>query len=975
MLVNDQSDAQLPTEKSSEPQVELHGIIGITEMASSLPAVPCSATRGTVMVRPLLKTKLYVPPPRPNLVPRPHLIERLWEGLCIGCKLTLVSAPAGFGKTTLLSEWVENLAQMSVPGCPDAAKLRFEEVRVAWVSLDEGDNDPTWFWTYVVAALQTACAELGEAALAALQSPGFANANTPPPIESLLAGLTNEMAEIPLSFVLVLDDFHVITAPSVNDSIVFFINNMAPHVRVVLSGRADPLWPLAGLRGHGEMTELRANDLRFTPSEAATFLNTVMGLGLSAEEIAILDARTEGWIVGLQMAALSMQSQDPSAFVRAFSGSHRFILDYLVEEVLDQQPSEIQAFLLETSILERLTAPLCDAVRFGVAETPSSSEGTAVTGDSQVLLEQLEQANLFLVPLDDERRWYRYHHLFAELLRSRLEQNYPEQVPALHRQASAWCEQNGLIAEAVSHALAASDVGQVARLAEGNALAMMDRGELTTLGGWLDALPDKVVQTRPWLCLALAWTRVYAGPLDAVERLLRDAERALTGFAGTAAEAQHITGQIAAIRAYAAVLLGNAPQIGELARAALADLPEQDLMARGVALAVLATALRNQGDFGGAEQALVEAIAVSQAAGNNHVTVTILCDLAELQTAQGQLHRAAATCRDALQLANYYGGQGRQWLPVAGLACTCLSHLLREWNDLESALRYAREGVELSKQWGWAEIVVKSYIGLARALQATGDTAGALEAIEHAKRAASRLGPDYGANLAALEARIRLLQGDLTTAARWAALYESVLSARDETILSYPGWHLLWARILISQGEPGQASDLLAWLLQESEASRVERLQIGASILQSLAMQAQGEQTHALTVLTRALSLAEPEGYVRTFIEEGAPMGQLLQQAAAQGIAVEYAGKLLAALRAEGQETRPPTSAQLTEPLSDRELEVLRLLATGASNKEIAQTLVIAVGTVKQHLKNIYGKLDVHSRTEAVHRARELHLL
>ena len=917
------------------------------------------------MTTPLLTTKLYIPPVRPDpstglrtrLVSRPRLVERLNAGL--HRKLTLISAPAGFGKTTLLSEWASGWS-------------------VAWLSLDEGDNDPVRFWAYFVSALQTVHECVGEAALATLQSP------QPPPIEAILTALINEIAAVPDPLALVLDDYHLITAQPIHEALTFLLDHLPPQVHLAIATRADPPLPLARLRARGQLTELRATDLRFTPTEAAAFLNGVMGLGLSVDDIAALDARTEGWIAGLQMAALSMRGRkDVTGFIEAFSGSHRFVLDYLVEEVLDRQSSDTQNFLLKTSILERMTAPLCDAV----------------TGrdDSQPILAQLEQANLFLIPLDDERRWYRYHHLFADLLRSRLEQTPPSVppsggderggVPALHCRASEWYEQNGLTIEAVSHALAAGDIDRVARLVEGNALAMMDHGELSTLVGWLDALPDEVVRSRPWLCVAHAWALIHAGQLDAVESLLQGAEKALDAFGEHAetpaipplrtqaqvsrAELQHIAGHVAAIRAYAGTLKGDMSRVRELACEALEHLPEEDLMARGWAATLLASAFRYSGDLSAAAQALTEALAISQVAGDSNVAANILCDLAELQAVQGKLHEAAATCWDALQLTDGYARLGGRQLPIIGHAYTRMSAVLREWNDLEAAVRYAREGLELGKQWGQVAALLHGYGEVARALQAIGDVDGALDAIHQARHITSGVSSWFVARVAAWEARLRLAQGDVAVASRWAQ--ESGLSVDDELSFQRYEEYCALARFRIAQGRVDEAVRLLARLLNMTEAAGAMGRVIEILVLQALALQALGKVDQALTALERALSLAEPEGYVRTFIDEGAPMGELLRQAAARGIKLDYVSALLIALESETK--TKDVHPSLIEPLSERELEVLRLLATGLSNKEIAQTLVIAVGTVKQHLKSIYGKLQVHNRTEAASRARDLGLL
>jgi LuxR family maltose regulon positive regulatory protein len=895
----------------------------------------------------LLQTKLRIPRVRPGLVSRPRLIERLNEALHLGRKLTLISAPAGFGKTTLLSEWAAGWGPRT---------------RVAWVSLDKGDNDPARFWTHFIAALQTIPEGVGEAARAALQSRGLANANAPPRAEVLLTGLISEVtAADPDPFSLVLDDFHVITVPQVNDALASLLSNLPQQMHLVLSSRADPPWPLARLRVCGELTELRTDDLRFTPTEAAAFLNDVMGLGLSAGDIAALDARTEGWIAGLQMAALSMQGrQDVTRFIKAFSGSHRFILDYLVEEVLERQSSDIQEFLLKTSILERMTAPLCDAVTDG--------------SDSQTILIQLDRANLFLIPLDDQRSWYRYHHLFADLLRVRLEGTRPEQTRALHRQASEWYEQNGLTSEAVRHASAAGDVKRVERLVEGNAFAMMDHGELTTLAGWLDALPDEVVRSRPWLCVARAWASAYAGQLDAVEPLLQHAREAL-GSTEEHTDTQRMAGHIAAICAYTAYVRGNGAGTASLAREALEHLPEEDSMARGFAATMLSVSLRMSGDLASAEQAFVEATAISQAAGDSHVAVTALCDLAGLQRMQGEFHRAVATCRDALQLADEHFRRSGWQLPVVGHVYGRMSQVLYEWNDLEDAVHYSTEGIKLCEQGQLAEILADNYCYLATALQAIGDADGALGAIRQARKVASTVSRWYAFMVDAHEVGLRLAQGDVAAAAGWV---EDVLGVEGQPGSQYGFKCTTLARALIAQNRLDEAWEVLALPLEDAEAAGAMSFVIKMLVLQALILQAQIKADQALAALERALSLAEPEGYVRTFVDEGKPMGELLRKAAARGIAVDYVGKLLAPLEKETKEGRRLGRAlpePMVEPLSERELEVLRLLAIHLSSTEIARELVISVNTVRTHIKNVYSKLNVHNRKDAVERAEKLDLL
>jgi LuxR family maltose regulon positive regulatory protein len=931
------------------------------------------------LATPLLRTKLYIPPVRPKRVSRPRLVARLTQGLRLGSKLTLISAPAGFGKTTLLSEWIHTLGAhrpfLDAGDPPRGREICVDApVQVAWVSLDKGDNDLARFLTYLVAAIQTVEPRLSDDVVAMTQSP------QPPDAELVLTALSNDLADCPIPIVLALDDYHEITAEPVHDALVFLLDHLPPHVHLVIATRIDPPWPLARMRSRQEVTELRTRDLRFTLDQVAAFMNDVMGLELSAEDVATLDTRTEGWIAGLQMAALSMQGGDTTraaAFIQAFSGSHRFVLDYLVEEVLDRQDNEIQAFLLKTSILSRLTGPLCDAVLAG-----KDCEASRPQSDSQTILVLLERANLFLVPLDDERRWFRYHHLFADLLRSRLQKARPAQTLALHHRASEWYEQNGYLAEAVSHALEAQDWRRVAHLAAQSALTLIYHGELLGLARSLSALPQTVWRAHPWLPVAYAWAMAYAGQLDEIGPALKQANDALTSLQN-ADEVRQVSGHIAAIRAYAADLKGELSSSVAFARQALEYLAEEAVAVRGFTLSLLGTALRDSGDLDAAEAASSEAIAVSRTVGDSRVTVTALCELAILHIWRGALHKAAAACREAIEIGQAFVRQRGHPLPVTALAHARLALVHLECHELEDALRCAREAVRLCEPWGQADVSITAYSRLSSVLAMIGDIEGAHEAFDRARQVAEGVSPWYSALLASRKASMRLTEGDLDAAARWAR--ESGLRYDDAFATDGEAQYSTLARVLVAQGKLDEALILLDRLLEQAKAARAVPQILGALTLRAPILYARGRQEEALAALERALVLAEPEGYVRPFVSGGAPMRELLKEAAARGIVPEYVARLLTTMNQDTKAPRPATVRAprpslsalppLVEPLSDRELEVLRLLPTDLSSPEMAQHLYISRNTVRTHIAHIYAKLGVHSREEAVQRAEELGLL
>jgi LuxR family maltose regulon positive regulatory protein len=893
------------------------------------------------MAAPLLATKLHIPPIRPELVSRPRLTERLNEGTTR--KLTLVSAPAGFGKTTLLSEWIHRRGGVTPP------------LQAAWLSLDKEDSDPARFWAYFIAALQTVQADVGKSILAAFQSP------QPPPIEVVLTALINEIAAIPNHFALVLDDYHLIEAQPIHSALAFLLDHLPPQMHLIIAGRADPPLPLARLRGRGQLTELREDDLRFTPDEATAFLNQVMGLSLSAQNAAALEARTEGWIVGLQLAALSMQGRhDVEQFVESFTGSHRYILDYLIEEVFQQQAADVQDFLLKTSILDHLTAPLCDAI---------VEQDGILPYDAQAMLERLDQANLFIIPLDHERQWYRYHRLFADLLRHRLDMVCgSKHVALLHARASQWYEANGFPADAVHHALTGHDWERAATLISDASGSFMSRGEVTTLVGWIQALPDEVVRARPQLCLECSWPLILTGRLDAAESYLAQAEQAACGEQGrTTQEDAAFLGEIVAAQAYIARTRGDARRTIELSQRALTLLPQDNLSSRSIVALNLGLAHWHRGHLAEAEQALTEAERAALQSGNSHVRLMAFGLLGPIQAAQGKLHQAAILCRQAIQL-----GEGS---PAMALTHLEFGALLYEWNDLEAAADHLRRGIELTHRSGNLELQTGGYRMLALLKQAQGDASAALAALQEAHQLARDhdVTPFVHARNAACHVQIALAQDDVATATHWA---EQVTEDAD-AFPFYPFLRLTPARLLLAQNQKAAAAEQLEALYEKAVVSG---WQFGVVEVRALQALAAPTPAAALTFLTDALALAQPEGYVRTFVDKGEPMAALLREAASQGIAPDHVSKLLAAFsvwECGGMEVAPshPHTQPLIEPLSDRELEVLQLLADGQTNHEIAQALHVSINTVKTHLKTIYGKLDVHSRREATAQAKKLGLV
>ncbi len=908
-----------------------------------------------VVATPLLETKLYVPKLRRSLVVRPRLLEHLRRGAA--SKLTLISAPAGFGKTTVVAEWLA----ANPAGRPLAA----------WLSLDPGDNQPASFWTYVISALQTVTPEVGSAALALVQG------SRPPPIEMVLAPLLNELITVSNDIVLVLDDYHEVDAPDVQGGMAFLLEHLPPHLHVVIASRADPALPLARLRARGELAEIRAVDLRFTPGEAAAYLNEAMGLDLGASDVAALEARTEGWIAALQLAALSMQGRDDiSGFIAGFAGDDRYIVDYLVEEVLQRQPEPVRSFLLQTSILDRLSGPLCDAV--------------TGQGGGKAMLEALDRGNLFLVPLDDRRRWYRYHHLFAEVLRAHLLDEQPDRVPELHRRASDWYEHNGEPSEAIRHALIAEDFERAANLVELAIPAMRQARQEATARRWLEALPDELIRVRPVLSVGYAGALLVSGQLDGVEARLRDAERWLdtTADAGDGSEDpsgrkvvvdeeefRRLPGAIAIYRAAQALALGDVAGTVTHARRALDLVAEDDHLGRGAAAGFLGLTYWARGELEAAHGSWADAMASLQAAG--HVSDAIGCAiaLADIEIAQGRLGEALSTYERGLQLATQ---QGSPVLRGAADMHVGISEVFRERSDLAAASEHLLMSRELGDENGLPQNPYRSRVAAARIRQAEGDLDGALELLTEAERL--YVG-DFSPNvrpIAALKARVWNAQGKLSKARGWAR--EHGLSAADDLTYVQEFEHITLAAVLLAQGiHDGadhtivEAADLTERLLDAAEDGGRHGAAIEILVVRALARHARGDPAGAMASLDRAVALAEPEGHVRVFIDEGPRMAALLKLAAKQPNAPRYVRRLLAALAtAEGAAA---VGQPLIEPLSERELEVLRLLGTDLGGPDIARELVVSLSTVRTHTQNIYAKLGVNSRRAAIRRAAELELL
>lgn len=913
-------------------------------------------------VAPLLETKTYVPRWRKGLVSRPRLVERLDRAGEL--PLTLVSAPAGFGKTTLLAEWLASSSDSAQPA--------------TWLSLDESDNDLALFWSYFIKALQAIRPGLGENTLSLLQSLPATH------IESVLTTLINEISTIDHDFSLILDDYHFIDDGAIDAALTFFVEHLPQQMHLVIASRVEPSLPLARLRGRGALTDLRATDLRFTPEEAATFLNGGMGLDLSPGDVASLERRTEGWIAGLQLAALSMQGRDDaSAFINAFAGHDRYIVDYLAEEVLQRQDEDVRRFLLQTSVLDRLSGPLCDAV----------------TGqqDSKTLLETLERANLFVVPLDDRREWYRYHHLFADVLLQNAMEETPDLVPALHIRASDWYEGNGFRAEAIRHALAAEDFDRAASLIERIWPAINRSFEDATWLAWVKALPEEVVRPRPVLSIGYAFTALVAGELDLGAARLRDAERWLDADGRTdlpdvemivedEEEFRNLPAMIASVHAFHCQATGDTDGAERYALQALDLLPEEAYFERAVPASMLGLAYWARGDLQGSYELMEQAMEGMWQIGNAPLALSGTNVIADLRIAQGRLRDALALLERAIRIG------GEQGEPVMlGMADFYLGlcELTLEFGDVEAARKHLAHSQELSTKAAHESYQYRSRIVRARFHAANREFDAALRLIEEAtgvftESVVPRIQPE-----SAMNARIWIAQGRLAQAEEWARIEQVSVDGELSYLHEYE--HVTLARLLIAQSrdendaKPAQvAVDLLERLLDAAEEGERYGNALEIRLQLALAHHAAGSAGVAVATLERALELAEPEGYCWSFVTEGEPMRSLLKLATGDGATGKYARRLVSAFDeltpVIGDGARPGGPAHtevdgLPEQLTAREVEILKLIASGKRNQEIADELFITVSTVKRHIANAYGKLQVGHRTEAVARANELNLI
>lgn len=881
------------------------------------------------MGTPLLNTKLYIPQPRSDLVSRPRLIERLNAGM--DSKLILISAPAGFGKTTLLCDWVLE-----------------KDLPTGWLSLDEEDNDFTRFLSYLIAALQNVHSGIEETSLALAHTPQA------PSTQGVLTVLLNQLEEIPFDFLLVLDDYHLIEDQTIHQAIDFLLSHLPSQMHLAIISRADPPLHLARLRGQNQLLEVRMNDLRFYEDECAQFICNMLGTQISENDLAKLLTLTEGWVAGLQMATMSLRDRENiSDFIDSLSGSHRYILDYLVEEVLQRQTEETRTFLLETSILARLNGALCNTV----------------TGreDSHKILAQLDKSNLFIIPLDRERSWYRYHRLFSDLLRARLGENHPEQIPDLHRRASKWCEENGFISSAIDHSLNAKDYQQAINLIEEIAERTLMQTQVSTLLRWQDKLPRNLLFGHPNLAFVFLWAQMLKGyqfdkVRDQVEKI-RDDQQIQAGRKQT-------------LLAFIEVSMANLEKAGEYARQALDELKSDDTYFRSIALWIYGVSKAVKQNLRASYQVLEELLQVSQAQKNTMFSVLTASQMGKIQMRLGNLTEAERIYQDALEASRDTQGN---LLPITGEILEGLGELYLELNKLDQATECLLEGIELTKQWRDVA-ALESYINLSRVKQVQGEWESAQDAMDKAMDLAIKYDAvDIDDRMVSMwQARLWVARGELDPALQWA-------TERDwEDLAELKTWEdkgpaeyqlklretLVITILNIKQKKYSEALDRIDWQMEIFKRQERTVTMLELMLLKAEALYAMGDLESALAAVDQALELAEPAGYVRSFLDRGRPIKELLARSKPSA----YASALLSAFE-EPNSKHQAVSQPLIEPLSERELDVLRLLITNLTTPEMAEELYIGVNTVRSHIKSIYGKLGVHKRSEAVSSAKELGLL
>jgi LuxR family maltose regulon positive regulatory protein len=898
------------------------------------------------MSYPILVTKFFIPTTRNELVSRTRLIDQLNHGL--HHKLTLISAPAGFGKTTLASHWLEKLQNN-------------RKVRIAWLSLDEDDNDPVRFLTYFVNALNKASNPenvLGNGPLSILQSP------QPPGVTDVLAMLINELAESDEQFIFVLDDYHLIEEKPIDQAVGFLLDNLPPQLHLVIVTRHDPPLSLGRLRARDQLTELRAADLRFSSTEVTDFLNGVMGLSLSPEDIAELETRTEGWIAGLQLAAISLQGRkDRRGFIEAFTGGNRLVLDFLIEEVMEQQPEHIQNFLLQTAILDRMTGPLCDAL--------------TGQGNGSETLETLERANLFIVPMDEERHWYRYHHLFADLLRQRLRQKKTEELSNLHIRAGEWFRSQGLKREAIKHSINGMDYQSAAELINTIAIDVIHQGGHTTLAGWINDLPDEFVKDQPFLCVIYAWCLQLIGQLDASATHLINAESALDRLKSQDdEEINTLIGLIHSRWAYLTFMKGDHDKTISYAYRAMNELPESAALIRAQTALFLGIAYRYLGRLKEALDTYNAVLPVIQNIGVNSLTVLYYNHLGNLHSEMAQLHHAEEIYKQALDLTERY--TGRPDIPFSGYIYVSLGYIYRQWNQLERAFEFTAKGLSLCRDWNIADILMLSLIEFAYIHQTFGNDEQVRASLEEAVQLMETFS-SWGRNLAAAhQVKFDITRGDIEAAERWVESND--LDINEDFDFHREVEYLALARVFIAQRRFEEAHSLIEKIYRKAKESGKRHTEIEGLILLALVCSTKGATDQAFDHLKKALSIGESEDYIRIFVDEGRPMALLLYKALQQEIHPDYVQRLLAAFpvtkaEKETSSKRLVDQSGLIEPLSDREVEVLQLLAKGLTNQVIADRLILSPHTVKTHTRNIYGKLGVNNRTQAVDKARTLGIL